>query len=180
MLAALGPILDVMLASALAPQPAEGSEPSSANQPRRPGFRNRALYGDVIHAEVVANCTLIVSAAIGGESRRISSITSVVSRYCGRFRITQVVVRLALPHLRQRVAADGGPDGVLRVGGVDLVSRRLLPGLVGVYRIAISAYPQVRLTPPYPLLESVILDILGHTGRARSIPIIKIMYNPKG
>lgn len=89
-------------------------------------------------------------------------------------------MRLALPHLRQRVAADGGPDGVLHVGGVDQVSRRLLPGLAGVYRIAISDYPQVRLTAPYPLLESVILDILGHTGRARSTPIIKIMYNPNG
>lgn len=89
MLAALGPILDVRLASALAPQPAEGREPSSANQARRPGFRNRALYGDVIHAEVVANCTLLVSAAIGAESKLISSIASFVSRYCGRFRITR-------------------------------------------------------------------------------------------
>ena len=40
----------------------------------------------------------------------------------------QVVTLLALQHLRQRVAADRGLDGVLHIGHIDLVARRLLGG----------------------------------------------------
>ena len=39
----------------------------------------------------------------------------------------QVVARLALQNLCQRVAADGGLDGVLHVGHVDLVAGGLPP-----------------------------------------------------
>ena len=42
----------------------------------------------------------------------------------------QVVALLALQHLGQRVAADGGLDGILNVGHVDLIAG----GLLAVHR----------------------------------------------
>ena len=59
-----------------------------------------------------------------GASRRIFSIASLVSRYCGQIAHHQVVALFALQHLGQRIAAHGGLDGILHVGGVDLVARR--------------------------------------------------------
>ena len=54
------------------------------------------------------------------------SMASFVSRYWGLIAHHQVVARFALQHLGERVAAHRGLNGVLHVGDVDLIARRLL------------------------------------------------------
>ena len=62
-----------------------------------------------------------------GASSRMFSMASLVSRYCGEVAHHQIVASLALQDLCRGVAAHGGLDGVLHIGNVDLVTRRLQP-----------------------------------------------------
>ena len=61
-----------------------------------------------------------------GDSKRIFSIASLVSRILRQIAHHQVVTLLALQNLGQRIAAHRGLNRVLHVGDIDLIARGLL------------------------------------------------------